>query len=131
MFDVTVDGKLDDTRPSLLAKLLSSGSAPEPGHSSGSEGEKEFAAPEWDVPLSKNSLRKTAPTAASGHVAAPPGKAYAVLLLWCRSGPPADLPPDTKRRPFPEEVGHRRHLFPAAHLPDLAVPRVLQQRPQL
>ncbi|KAM9384925.1 transmembrane protein 131 [Pholidichthys leucotaenia] len=49
-----LDGKLDDGRPSLLAKLLSSGSAPELGHSSSSEGEKEFAPPEWDVPLSKN-----------------------------------------------------------------------------
>ncbi|XP_062251484.1 transmembrane protein 131 [Platichthys flesus] len=52
------DGKLDDGRPSLLAKLLSSGgSAPEPGHSSSSEGEKEFASPEWDVPVSKNSVQ--------------------------------------------------------------------------
>lgn len=59
MFDPTVDGKLEDGRPSLLVKLLSSSSVPELGHSSGSEGEKEFAAPEWDVPLSKNSLRKT------------------------------------------------------------------------
>uniref|UniRef100_A0A8D3BET9 Transmembrane protein 131 n=1 Tax=Scophthalmus maximus TaxID=52904 RepID=A0A8D3BET9_SCOMX len=42
-------GKLDDGRPSLLAKLLSTGSVPEPGHSSSSEGEKEFAAPEWDT----------------------------------------------------------------------------------
>uniref|UniRef100_A0A8D3DRH0 Transmembrane protein 131 n=1 Tax=Scophthalmus maximus TaxID=52904 RepID=A0A8D3DRH0_SCOMX len=50
-------GKLDDGRPSLLAKLLSTGSVPEPGHSSSSEGEKEFAAPEWDVPLSKNSIQ--------------------------------------------------------------------------
>ncbi|XP_040895628.1 transmembrane protein 131 isoform X3 [Toxotes jaculatrix] len=46
-------GKLEDGRPSLLAKLLSSA---EPGHSSSSEGEKEFASPEWDVPLSKNSI---------------------------------------------------------------------------
>nr|XP_046247715.1 transmembrane protein 131 [Scatophagus argus] len=51
-----LDGKLDDGRPSLLAKLLSSGSVPELGHSSSSEGEKEFAPPEWDVPLSKNSV---------------------------------------------------------------------------
>uniref|UniRef100_A0A671VA90 Transmembrane protein 131 n=1 Tax=Sparus aurata TaxID=8175 RepID=A0A671VA90_SPAAU len=50
-------GKLEDARPSLLAKLLSSGSVPELGHSSSSEGEKEFAAPEWDVPLSKNSIQ--------------------------------------------------------------------------
>lgn len=56
---LTVDGKLEDARPSLLAKLLSSGSVPELGHSSSSEGEKEFAAPEWDVPLSKNSIRKS------------------------------------------------------------------------
>uniref|UniRef100_A0AAQ5XMF4 Transmembrane protein 131 n=1 Tax=Amphiprion ocellaris TaxID=80972 RepID=A0AAQ5XMF4_AMPOC len=48
------DTKLEDGRPSLLAKLLSSGSVPELGHSSSSEGEKEFASPEWDVPLSKN-----------------------------------------------------------------------------
>uniref|UniRef100_A0A671VBC0 Transmembrane protein 131 n=1 Tax=Sparus aurata TaxID=8175 RepID=A0A671VBC0_SPAAU len=48
---------LEDARPSLLAKLLSSGSVPELGHSSSSEGEKEFAAPEWDVPLSKNSIQ--------------------------------------------------------------------------
>lgn len=56
---VTVDGKLEDGRPSLLAKLLPSGSVPELGHSSSSEGEKEFAPPEWDVPLSKNSIRKS------------------------------------------------------------------------
>ncbi|XP_008291547.1 transmembrane protein 131 isoform X1 [Stegastes partitus] len=52
-----LDGKLEDGRPSLLAKLLSSGSVPELGHSSSSEGEKEFASPEWDVPLSKNSIQ--------------------------------------------------------------------------
>ncbi|KAM9358120.1 transmembrane protein 131 [Symphorus nematophorus] len=52
-----LDGKLDDGRSSLLAKLLSSGSVPELGHSSSSEGEKEFASPEWDVPLSKNSVQ--------------------------------------------------------------------------
>lgn len=57
-FALTVDGKLEDGRPALLVKLLSSTSVPELGHSSGSEGEKEFASPEWDVPLSKNSLRK-------------------------------------------------------------------------
>ncbi|XP_071779528.2 transmembrane protein 131 [Centroberyx gerrardi] len=46
-------GKLEDGRPSLLVKLLSSGSVPELGHSSSSEGEKEFASPEWDLPLPK------------------------------------------------------------------------------
>ncbi|XP_039984540.1 transmembrane protein 131 isoform X2 [Xiphias gladius] len=51
-----LDGKLEDGRPSLLAKLSSS-SVPEPGHSSSSEGEKEFASPEWDVPLTKNSVQ--------------------------------------------------------------------------
>ncbi|XP_039666049.1 transmembrane protein 131 isoform X2 [Perca fluviatilis] len=51
------DGKLEEGRPSLLAKLLSSVPVPELGHSSSSEGEKEFAAPEWDVPLSKNSVQ--------------------------------------------------------------------------
>uniref|UniRef100_A0A3B5A957 Transmembrane protein 131 n=1 Tax=Stegastes partitus TaxID=144197 RepID=A0A3B5A957_9TELE len=56
-FVLAVDGKLEDGRPSLLAKLLSSGSVPELGHSSSSEGEKEFASPEWDVPLSKNSIQ--------------------------------------------------------------------------
>uniref|UniRef100_A0A667ZGX5 Transmembrane protein 131 n=1 Tax=Myripristis murdjan TaxID=586833 RepID=A0A667ZGX5_9TELE len=50
-------GKLEDGRPSLLVKLLSSGSVPELGHSSSSEGEKEFASPEWDLPLPKNSIR--------------------------------------------------------------------------
>ncbi|XP_047442865.1 transmembrane protein 131 isoform X2 [Mugil cephalus] len=49
--------KLGDGRPSLLAKLLSSGSGPEPGHSSSSEGEKECGSPEWDVPLSRNSIQ--------------------------------------------------------------------------
>ncbi|KAM4547800.1 transmembrane protein 131 isoform 1-T1 [Odontesthes bonariensis] len=53
-----LDGKLEDGRPSLLAKLLSSSSVPELGHSSSSEGEKEFAPPEWDVPLSKNSIQE-------------------------------------------------------------------------
>uniref|UniRef100_A0A4W6DSD3 Transmembrane protein 131 n=1 Tax=Lates calcarifer TaxID=8187 RepID=A0A4W6DSD3_LATCA len=57
MFVLAVDGKLEDGRPSLLAKLLSSSSVPEAGHSSSSEGEKEFAPPEWDVPLSKNSVQ--------------------------------------------------------------------------
>ncbi|KAM3619817.1 uncharacterized protein V6R79_014017 [Siganus canaliculatus] len=47
-------GKLEEGRP---PKLLSSGSVPELGHSSSSEGEKEFASPEWDVPLSKNSMQ--------------------------------------------------------------------------
>ncbi|KAK5931265.1 hypothetical protein CgunFtcFv8_027427 [Champsocephalus gunnari] len=51
------DGKLEEGRPSLLAKLLSSVPVGELGHSSSSEGEKEFAAPEWDVPLSKNSVQ--------------------------------------------------------------------------
>ena len=59
VFAVTVDGKLEDR---LLDKLLSSSSVPELGHSSSSEGEKEFASPEWDVPLSKNSIRKSRPT---------------------------------------------------------------------
>ncbi|XP_034737612.1 transmembrane protein 131 isoform X1 [Etheostoma cragini] len=51
------DGKLEEGRPTLLAKLLSSVPVPELGHSSSSEGEKEFASPEWDVPLSKNSVQ--------------------------------------------------------------------------
>lgn len=46
----SVDGKSDEGRPSLFAKLLSSSSVPELGHSSSSEGEKEFTPPEWDVP---------------------------------------------------------------------------------
>ncbi|XP_026200619.1 transmembrane protein 131 isoform X2 [Anabas testudineus] len=50
-------GKLEDRRPPLFPKLFSSGSVPELGHSSSSEGEKEFASPEWDVPLSKNSVQ--------------------------------------------------------------------------
>ncbi|XP_033847981.1 transmembrane protein 131 [Periophthalmus magnuspinnatus] len=44
------DGKSEEARPSLLAKMLSSSSVPELGHSSSSEGEKEFASPEWDIP---------------------------------------------------------------------------------
>lgn len=52
-----IEGKHEDGRPSLLAKLLSSGPVPELGHSSSSEGEKDFAPPEWDVPLSKNSVQ--------------------------------------------------------------------------
>ncbi|KAK5870262.1 hypothetical protein PBY51_024914 [Eleginops maclovinus] len=51
------DGKLEESRPSLLAKMLSSVPVGELGHSSSSEGEKEFAAPEWDVPLSKNCVQ--------------------------------------------------------------------------
>ncbi|XP_068599286.1 transmembrane protein 131 [Brachionichthys hirsutus] len=51
------ESKLEEGRPSLLAKLLSSSSVPELGHSSSSEGEKEFAPPEWDVPLSKNGIQ--------------------------------------------------------------------------
>lgn len=61
MFALAVDGKLEERRPSLFPKLFSSGSVPELGHSSSSEGEKEFASPEWDVPLSKNSVRKSRP----------------------------------------------------------------------
>ncbi|XP_019207024.1 transmembrane protein 131 isoform X4 [Oreochromis niloticus] len=45
-----LDGKLEDGRPSFFPK------ASELGHSSSSEGEKECASPEWDVPLSKNSI---------------------------------------------------------------------------
>ncbi|XP_029005175.1 transmembrane protein 131 isoform X2 [Betta splendens] len=52
-----LDGKMEDRRPSLLDKLFSSASGPELGHSSSSEGEKELAPPEWDVPLSKNSVQ--------------------------------------------------------------------------
>uniref|UniRef100_A0A8C2WV74 Transmembrane protein 131 n=1 Tax=Cyclopterus lumpus TaxID=8103 RepID=A0A8C2WV74_CYCLU len=44
------EGKLEDGRPSLLA----GGPMPD-GHSSSSDGEKDFAAPEWDVPLSNHS----------------------------------------------------------------------------
>ncbi|XP_017278994.1 transmembrane protein 131 isoform X2 [Kryptolebias marmoratus] len=51
------NGKPEDGRPSLLAKLSSSSSVPELGHSSSSEGEKEFASPEWDVPLSNNAVQ--------------------------------------------------------------------------
>lgn len=44
------DGKSEEGRPSLLVKMLSGSSVPELGHSSSSEGEKEFASPEWDIP---------------------------------------------------------------------------------
>ncbi|XP_041862777.1 transmembrane protein 131 isoform X2 [Melanotaenia boesemani] len=50
-------GKPEDGHPSFLPKLLPSSSVPELGHSSSSEGEKEFASPEWDIPLSKNSIQ--------------------------------------------------------------------------
>lgn len=46
-------GKPEDGRPSPPVKLLSNGAVAEPGHSSSSEGEKEFASPEWDLPLLK------------------------------------------------------------------------------
>ncbi|XP_068449011.1 transmembrane protein 131 isoform X2 [Clinocottus analis] len=45
------EGKLED-RSSLLA----GGPMPELNHSSSSDGEKDFTAPEWDVPLSKHCL---------------------------------------------------------------------------
>ncbi|XP_012716600.2 transmembrane protein 131 [Fundulus heteroclitus] len=45
------DVNKDDGRPLLLAKLSSSSSVPELGHSSSSEGEKDYAPPEWDMPL--------------------------------------------------------------------------------
>uniref|UniRef100_A0A3B3VP55 Transmembrane protein 131 n=1 Tax=Poecilia latipinna TaxID=48699 RepID=A0A3B3VP55_9TELE len=48
------NGKPDDGRPLLLAKLSSSSSVPELGHSSSSEGEKDYAPPEWDIPLPIN-----------------------------------------------------------------------------
>nr|XP_023997155.1 transmembrane protein 131-like [Salvelinus alpinus] len=44
-------GKLEDSCPFPVVKRLSNVSVSEPGHSSGSEGEKEFAATEWDLPL--------------------------------------------------------------------------------
>ncbi|CAL9695947.1 unnamed protein product [Knipowitschia caucasica] len=44
------DGKSEEGRSSLLSKMLSSGSVPELGHSSSSEGEKESVLPEWDIP---------------------------------------------------------------------------------
>ncbi|XP_062306395.1 transmembrane protein 131 isoform X1 [Osmerus eperlanus] len=47
-------GKAEEGRPAPLVKLPSAGSVPELHHSSSSEGEKEFAAPEWDVPLPKS-----------------------------------------------------------------------------
>lgn len=50
------NGKPDDGRPQLLAKLSSSSSVPELGHSSSSEGEKDYAPPEWDIPLPVNSM---------------------------------------------------------------------------
>ncbi|XP_054458640.1 transmembrane protein 131 [Anoplopoma fimbria] len=51
------EGKLEEGRPSRLAKLLSSGPVTELGHSSSSDGEKDFPTPEWDVPLSKNCVQ--------------------------------------------------------------------------
>uniref|UniRef100_A0A672GKI0 Transmembrane protein 131 n=1 Tax=Salarias fasciatus TaxID=181472 RepID=A0A672GKI0_SALFA len=58
-FVLAAEGKQEEGRPSHFAKPLSSGSSvPELGHSSSSEGEKEFASPEWDVPISKNSIRE-------------------------------------------------------------------------
>ncbi|XP_042178755.1 transmembrane protein 131 isoform X1 [Oncorhynchus tshawytscha] len=44
-------GKLEDSCPFPVVKRLSNGSVSELGHSSSSEGEKEFAATEWDNPL--------------------------------------------------------------------------------
>uniref|UniRef100_A0A4W5K893 Transmembrane protein 131 n=1 Tax=Hucho hucho TaxID=62062 RepID=A0A4W5K893_9TELE len=41
----------EDSCPFRLVKRLSNGSVSELGHSSSSEGEKEFAATEWDIPL--------------------------------------------------------------------------------
>ncbi|NWQ69965.1 TM131 protein, partial [Neopipo cinnamomea] len=46
--------KLMESRPSVLAKFLPSGSGPELGNTSSSEGEKDSPPPEWDsVPLHK------------------------------------------------------------------------------
>lgn len=42
----------------------------------------------------------------------------------------ADLPPDYKRRPLPEEIRHSRDRLPSTHLPQPSVPRHLQQRAQ-
>ncbi|XP_034036534.1 transmembrane protein 131 isoform X2 [Thalassophryne amazonica] len=47
-----LDGKLEDGHPSVFV----SSSVSELGHSSSSEGEKEFASPEWDLPISKNAV---------------------------------------------------------------------------
>lgn len=88
-FDLIGDGKLDDSRPSLLVKLLSSSSVPELGHSSGSEGEKEFAPPEWDVPLSKNGLRKTR---SPNDPLNPADHCECCKVCLCLLFPPAPLP---------------------------------------
>ncbi|XP_077573072.1 transmembrane protein 131 isoform X1 [Stigmatopora nigra] len=51
------EGKVEESPSSLLSKLLSSSSMQELGHSSSSEGEKDSAPPEWDIPISKNSVQ--------------------------------------------------------------------------
>lgn len=128
----SVDGKPEDGRPSLLATLSSSSSVPELGHSSSSEGEKEFASPEWDVPLSNNAVRKSPTCTCSAQRLEPLLITGADLLLFPHRGrqSAADLPPDYKRRPLPEEVRHSWDLLPPTHLPQLPVPRLLQQRAQ-
>ncbi|XP_054644536.1 transmembrane protein 131 isoform X2 [Dunckerocampus dactyliophorus] len=50
------DSKLEEGRSSLLAKLLSSSLVQELGHSSSSEGEKDFGLPEWDLPVASHSV---------------------------------------------------------------------------
>ncbi|XP_011472726.1 transmembrane protein 131 isoform X1 [Oryzias latipes] len=49
-----LDRKQEEGRPSFSPKLSTSSSVPELGHSSSSEGEKEFSSPEWDFPVSVN-----------------------------------------------------------------------------
>lgn len=60
-----VDRKQEEGRPSFSPKLSTSSSVPELGHSSSSEGEKDFSSPEWDFPVPVNGIRKSKPEAGS------------------------------------------------------------------
>ncbi|XP_024134590.1 transmembrane protein 131 isoform X1 [Oryzias melastigma] len=52
-----LDRKQEEGRPSFSPKLSTSSSVPELGHSSSSEGEKDFSSPEWDFPVPVNGIQ--------------------------------------------------------------------------
>lgn len=76
--------RLEDGGPSFFPK------ATEQGHSSSSEGEKECASPEWDVPFLPNSIRKSRPKPISDIAFRPVSDESNKLLFSCTLHTAAD-----------------------------------------